>query len=45
MMTPKETFLELLKSDGQPDHQLCQYEALHMCLNDPINTSTACGRT
>ena len=38
MMTPKETFLELLKSDGQPDHQLCQYEALHMCLSDPINT-------
>ena len=30
MMTPNETFLELLKSDGQPDHQLCQYEALHM---------------
>ena len=38
MMTPKELFLELLKPDGQPDRQLCQYEALHMCLNDPINT-------
>ena len=38
MMTPKENFLELLKPNGQPDHQLCQYEALHMCLNDPINT-------
>ena len=38
MMTPRETFLELLKPHGQPDHQLCQYEALHMCLNDPINT-------
>ena len=38
MMTPKENFLELLKPNGQPDRQLCQYEALHMCLNDPINT-------
>ena len=38
MMTPRELFLELLKPDGQPDRQLCQYEALHMCLNDPINT-------
>ena len=31
MMTPKENFLELLKPNGQPDRQLCQYEALHMC--------------
>ena len=38
MMTPKENFLELLKPNGQPDRQLCQYEALHICLNDPINT-------
>ena len=38
MMTPKENFLEMLKPNGQPDRQLCQYEALHMCLNDPINT-------
>ena len=38
MMTAKEIFLELLKPDGQPDRLLRQYEALHMCLNDPINT-------
>lgn len=36
--TPKEIFLELIKPDGQPERQLCQYEALHMCLTDPINT-------
>ena len=33
--TPKEIFLELIKPDGQPERQLCQYEALHMCLTDP----------
>ncbi len=38
MMTAKENFLELLKRNGQPDRQLCQYEALYMCLGDPINT-------
>ena len=38
MSTPKEIFLELIKPDGQPERQLCQYEALHMCLTDPINT-------
>ena len=38
MMTAKENFLELLKPDGQPERQLRQYEALHMCLNDPANT-------
>lgn len=38
MMTAKEIFLELLKPDGQPDRLLRQYEALHMCLGDPINT-------
>ena len=37
-MTAKENFLELLKPDGQPERQLRQYEALHMCLNDPANT-------
>ena len=37
MQSPKEIFLELLKQDGQPDRQLKQYEALHMCLYDPIN--------
>ena len=37
MSTPKEIFLELIKSDGQPERQLRQYEALHMCLSDPIN--------
>lgn len=35
--TPKGIFLELIKPDGQPERQLCQYEALHMCLTDPIN--------
>lgn len=38
MSTPKEIFLELLKPDGQPQRQLRQYEALSMCLTDPINT-------
>ena len=38
MSTPKEIFLELIKPDGQPERQLRQYEALHMCLDDPINT-------
>ena len=38
MSTPKEIFLELIKPDGQPERQLKQYEALHMCLDDPINT-------
>ena len=37
MQTPKEIFLELLKPDGQPERALKQYEALHMCLYDPIN--------
>ena len=38
MSTPKGIFLELIKPDGQPERQLCPYEALHMCLTDPINT-------
>ena len=38
MMTPKELFLSLLEPDGQPERQLCQYEALYMCLNDPIGS-------
>ena len=38
MQTPKEIFLELLKPNGRPERALKQYEALHMCLNDPINT-------
>ena len=38
MSTPKEIFLELIKPDGQSERQLRQYEALHMCLDDPINT-------
>lgn len=38
MSAPKEIFLELIKPDGQPERQLRQYEALHMCLDDPINT-------
>ena len=37
MQTPKEIFLELLKPDGKPERILKQYEALHMCLYDPIN--------
>ena len=38
MQTAKEIFLELLKHDGKPERELKQYEALHMCLYDPINT-------
>lgn len=38
MQTPKEIFLELLKPNGRPERMLKQYEALYMCLNDPINT-------
>lgn len=37
MQTAKEIFLEMLKPDSQPERQLKQYEALHMCLYDPIN--------
>ena len=37
MQTPKEIFLELLKPNGRPERVLRQYEALHMCLTDPIN--------
>lgn len=37
MQTAKEIFLELLKPNGQPERVLKQYEALHMCLYDPIN--------
>ena len=36
MSTPKEIFLELIRPDGQPERQLRQYEALHMCLTDPV---------
>ena len=39
MMTAKENFLELLKPDGQPERQLRQYEALHMCLNVEVFAS------
>ncbi len=38
MQTPKEIFLELLQPDGHPERMLKQYEALHLCLTDPINT-------
>ena len=38
MSTPKEIFLELIRPEGQPERQLRQYEALHMCLTDPCNT-------
>ena len=38
MMTARENFLALLQPDGQPDRQLRQYEALQMCVTDPINT-------
>ena len=38
MQIPKEIFLELLKPNGRPERVLKQYEALYMCLNDPINT-------
>ena len=37
MQTAKEMFLELLKPDGRPERILKQYEALHLCLYDPIN--------
>ena len=38
MQTAKDIFLELLRPDGRPERVLKQYEALHMCLYDPINT-------
>ena len=38
MMTARENFLALLQPDGQLDRQLRQYEALQMCVTDPINT-------
>lgn len=36
MMTPKEIMLELLKTDGKPDRQLVQYEALEMVVAHPL---------
>ncbi len=36
MTAPKELFLELIKPNGQPERQLKQYEALHICLDEPI---------
>ncbi len=44
MQSPKEIFLELLKRDGKPERQLKQYEALHVVLNDPINSYLREGR-
>ena len=44
MQTAKEIFLELLKPNGQPERILRQYEALHMCLYDPINAYLRGGR-
>lgn len=41
MQTPKEIFLELLQPDGHPERMLKQYEALHLCLTDPINILSA----
>ena len=38
MQTPKEIFMELLRPDDRPERVLKQYEALHLCLTDPINT-------
>ena len=38
MSTPKELFLETIRPNGQPERALKQYEALSMCLDDPINT-------
>ena len=37
MQTPKEIFLELLKTDGQPERQLKQYEALSFNMLDPAS--------
>lgn len=44
MQSPKEVFLELLKKDGRPERQLKQYEALHIVLNDPVNSYLRAGR-
>lgn len=44
MQSPKEIFLELLKPDGKPERQLKQYEALHIVLNDPVNSYLRAGR-
>ncbi len=37
MQTPKDIFLELLKPDGHPERQLCQYEALSFNMLDPAS--------
>lgn len=44
MQSPKEIFLELLKTDGKPERQLKQYEALHLVLDDPVNSFLREGR-
>ncbi len=43
-MNSKEVFYELLKKDGKPDHQLKQYEALALVLNDPVNNYLRAGQ-
>ena len=42
-MTAKEIFREMLKPDGKPERQLMQYEALELCLFDPINAYLSAG--
>lgn len=37
-MTPAEIFREYLKTDGRPERQLKQYEALQMIYGDPCNS-------
>ena len=45
MQTAKEVFLELLQPNGHPERVLRQYEALHMCLYDPVNAYLRGGRS
>ena len=42
-MTAKEIFLEMLKPDGKPERQLMQYEALELCIYDPVNAYLSAG--
>ena len=37
-MNAKEIFLEMLKPDGKPERQLVQYEAMELCMFDPLNS-------
>lgn len=43
-MNAKELFLEMLRTEGKPERLLDQYEALYLCLAEPVNGYLRAGR-